>query len=422
MARDNEFIESYRALKENKIRREQEREKAYNEKADLYAKSKNDYYSLMESIEEKRRRHGQLMESAKDNALSTALKAIYITALEASTLTDDGLILAENMVDSWIKEKGGAARVLAETRNKTYFLARLAQIVEDAAEDDVKKVEDADNDDGKEEEKKEDKKESDEKETKDDSDTEDKEETSEDTEEDDSSDDEDESDDDDGIGDVDEDESDDDVGDDPTLGFEDDDAEESTEDDDSSDVGDEIIDGGDEEDISADDITVDGDTENSGKIFDELDKEEDVKKAIQLIRKRVADAEETFIKNNAEDKKKINELLGKISDNIKTVEDMDEESTEAKIAEESAMIYKRKINNITENRPLNIFEAMTRNLSRSIVKTESMREQFLNEDGNIDTTSIVESARVMYGFLETINTLQLEKVNEAYIKDVLDNM
>ena len=39
------------------------------------------------------------MESARNDALSTALKAIYITALEANSLTDEGIVLAETMVD-----------------------------------------------------------------------------------------------------------------------------------------------------------------------------------------------------------------------------------------------------------------------------------------------------------------------------------
>ena len=52
------------------------------------------------------------------------------------------------------------------------------------------------------------------------------------------------------------------------------------------------------------------------KMFEELEDEEDVRKAIDLIKDRVANAEEAFIKRNAEDKRKIDNLLGKISGDI----------------------------------------------------------------------------------------------------------
>ena len=173
------------------------------------------------------------------------------------------------------------------------------------------------------------------------------------------------------------------------------------------------------------DISIDGETDSTGKVFDDLDKEEDVQKAIELIRTRVADAEETFIRNNAEDKKQIDELLNKISNNVKTVEDLaddksDESKTKTAMAEESARMHKRAIDSIRENRPLTVFEKMTRNLTKDIINNESVREQYLVESGNLDTEKVIESSRVMYGFLETLNTLQLENVNEEYIKNVIE--
>jgi hypothetical protein len=42
------------------------------------------------------------------------------------------------------------------------------------------------------------------------------------------------------------------------------------------------------------------------------------------------------------------------------------------------------------------------------------------EDGNMDTYMIVESAKVMYGFLETVNTLKLANVDEKYIEKVFN--
>lgn len=416
MKRINEYVETAKSLKERQeamSNREAQSIREAEENRNNFIKK---YHSIRENREARERMHGVLMEEARNNALSTAIKGIYIGALEAGTLTDNGIFLAETMVDNWIKERGGASKILSEISNNTYFLARLTQIVEDAAKEEVDKIEkDVDEEDV--DEKKEDSKSED----KDDSEKE-KEDTSEEKKDKDSKSENDSDEDkkDESENNTNNDDSNEDPSDDPLnyTGDDDEDEEESdddTEEDDNSVV---IVDDDEDEEESLED-----DDENKDKVFEDLDKEEDVQKAVELIRKRVADAEETFIKNNAEDKKKIDDLLGKISDNVKTVEDMgDEDSTESKIAKESATMNNRKIKDITENRPLTVFEKMTRELGSSIVRNVSIREQYLDENGSLDSGSVVESARVMYGFLETLNTLKLEKVDEKYIAKVLEEI
>ena len=416
MKRINEYVETAKSLKERQEAMSNREAQSIREAEENRNKFIKKYHSIRENREARERMHGVLMEEARNNALSTAIKGIYIGALEAGTLTDNGIFLAETMVDNWIKERGGASKILSEISNNTYFLARLTQIVEDAAKEEVDKIEkDADEEDV--DEKKEDSKSED----KDDSEKE-KEDTSEEKKDKDSKSENDSDEDkkDESENNTNNDDSNEDKSDDPLnyTGDDDEDEEESdddTEEDDNSVV---IVDDDEDEEESLED-----DDENKDKVFEDLDKEEDVQKAVELIRKRVADAEETFIKNNAEDKKKIDDLLGKISDNVKTVEDMgDEDSTESKIAKESATMNNRKIKDITENRPLTIFEKMTRELGSSIVRNVSIREQYLDENGSLDSGSVVESARVMYGFLETLNTLKLEKVDEKYIAKVLEEI
>ena len=373
------------------------------------------YHKILDGREKKLREHTILVEDTKDAMLGTALKAIYITALEANTLTDEGIDLAENLVDTYIKECGGATAIFNnQARNKTYLLSRLQQIVEDATDDEVKEIE-SDPDAAK-EDKTEDK---DDKDTKK-NDNDNKEDNSTDTNNDDSEDKEisydnyradgddfeDDGDlDDDGVDDV----SDSDTDDLPL---------DSDPDNDDTEAADDMIDNMDQEDLS-----IDGDSESHGKIFDELEDEEDIRKAVKLIRQRVADAEETFIKNNAEDKKAIDDLLSKISNSIKTVEDLDDEdSPESQIAQESARTNRRKMQNITDNRPLTVLERMTRGLMASIVKDDSLKERYVTESGSIDTGNIFESAKLLYGFMETLNTLQLDKIDEAYIEEVLNNL
>lgn len=493
--RENNFVESRKALIENRERRESEKEKLIKEWHDKRESFMNNYHSIRESREQKLRLHGKLMEACRNEALATAIKAIYISALEAGTLTDDGIILAENMVDKWVEERGGASKILSECSNKTYLLARIAQIVEEVAILETEEIENADKevkdaefeDISTEEEKVEDSGDTEvdlavkviqnnidtndeevrkalevikqksveksadseeapvegevEEQPKEDSDsatekTPTGEESGEDSKDninvdfDDFEDEEIEVKDDKDSEEEEDKESEKEDEDDKDSEEEDDKDSEEVEipddatdksDDNESDVAEDIID--DLEEVPEEDLSIDGEEENSGKVFNELEKEKDVKKAIELIRQRVADAEETFIKRNAEDKKQIDELIGKISDNVKTVENLnDEDSTESKIAQESVRLTRQKMKSITENRPLSIMEKMTRNLHANILKDEVVKEHYVMENGNLDTALIVEAGKVMYGFLETLNTLQLEKVDAKYIEKVLNEM
>lgn len=566
--RENEALERYKSLHENRLRLAQEEMRKINESAEARQSFINNYHAIRERKALKEVQRSKLMEAARNDALATVIKAIYITALEAESLMDENILLAENMVDKWIEEAGGASKILAKTGNNTYLLSRITQIVEEAAEDAVKEIEEPDEEPktdevpdenaskdvqiaqltakdaeikaqianlkaekkAEDEEEKADeeaekdaepaadedsKEDEDGKETsdtpdeeapaegeetseeepetgedgKDESDTpesiptedgepeeevdadveikdvpaEDSENTeelpkeneeksdekSEDAEGEESSADsaadettptEDE-----GEGSTEGEESEcapeeaegeegsneDDIDPDSDINMNDDEKEltdgdevdpdeDASEDDDVEDALGEPIDGDNSSDT---DITVDGDTENKGKIFDDLENEDDVQKAIELIRTRVADAEETFIRNNAEDKKKIDELLNKISTNVKTVETMAEKDPKkAQVATEAVRECKRKINDVYKEKSFTVFGKMASILTENIVKDDAIRESYTTEDGTLDVDLAVESAKVMYGFLETLNTIQIEKVDEKYIANIINGM
>lgn len=565
--RENTMYLSFKNLTETKERLAAEEVKRLNEKVQARESFKDNYYAIREMKARKDKEHAMLMEAARDDAFATVVKAIYITALEAEALTDEGIVLAESMVDNWIKESGGASKILGKVGNNTYLLARITQLVEAAAEDAVKEIEanetdpvedesiedkkdnaldsakefikNADNGDIKDfvskvvdsiqanaEEKGEEKADPDtadntdsetdgaedsaevttsepaedepveatdtengtpdtdpeldldnnkegeaseegeeedtsteapkdaktepkaeedtsteapaeEPATEEETPAEDEAETAEsDAEEAEVKADEAEADATAAEGEAEEAKADTAEEEAPTepegaeeeseeSEAEEEDAEDTLDadfDDDSDDQSEELGEPLDDDDIDSD-TTVDGDTEGEGEIFDDLEKEEDVQKAIELIKTRVADAEETFIRNNAEDKKKMDEILNKISTNVKTVEDLaDKDETKAEIAKESVRMDKRRYDAISTDRPVTIFEKMARNLGANIVKNEAVKESYLTEEGTLDVNLVVESAKVMYGFLETLNTLQLEKVDPAYIKNVLENM
>lgn len=553
--RENEALERYKSLHENRLRLAQEEMRKINESAEARQSFINNYHAIRDRQALKEVQRSKLMEAARNDALATVIKAIYITALEAESLMDENILLAENMVDKWIEEAGGASKILSKTGNNTYLLSRITQIVEEAAEDAVKEIEEPDEEpktdeipdenaskavqiaqltakdaeikaqianlkaekkaedeeekadeeaekdaeptadedakedkDGKEtsdtpdeevpaegEEKSEEEEPKTDEDGKDKSDTpeesiptedgeaeeevdadveikdvpaedsenteelpKEKEEKSDEKSEDapeeaegeeSSTDGDDEtaptkaegeegSNEEDIDPDVDINMNDDEK--ELTDGDEVDPDEDASEDDDVEDALGEPIDGDNSSDT---DTTVDGDTENKGKIFDDLENEDDVQKAIELIRTRVADAEETFIRNNAEDKKKIDELLNKISTNVKTVETMAEKDPKkAQVATEAVRECKRKINDVYKEKSFTVFGKMASILTENIVKDDAIRESYTTEDGTLDVDLAVESAKVMYGFLETLNTIQIEKVDEKYIANIINGM
>ena len=565
MLYENSTLENFKNLKATeKALAEAEAAKVANKVA-IRENWLKEYHIKMDMKARTDAEHARLMEAARDQALSSIIKAIYITALEAETLTDEGLLLAENMVDNWIKERGGASKILSTVGENTYLLNRIYCLVEDTAEATVEelekdelssdepnekkveaedkakefidnadkeeikdfmnnlidKIQDKAEDEGEKKEEVEDAAEDAEKdaeatvadldmeadaapdtaeseetekseeetapeseetekseeetapeadevkeeepaedsseEVKDEEPAEEekKEEESEEKSEEKESEEEDkESDDDDDDNkeeekseeekkeDKDDDEDDDDKEEESEEKSEAEKSEEAPEDlqvddtDADGEISDEEIEDDTEEDLGEplDDDGVDADTDLDGeiednandaesKMFDELEDEEDVQKAIELIRTRVADAEETFIRNNAEDKKKMNELLNKISNNVKTVEDLaDKDPAAVEAAKESAMYYKGKMNDVKFERELTVFERMSRILTENIVKNDNIKDMYLNEAGQLDIPLVIESAKVMYAFLETLNTIQIENVDEKYITKVFADM
>ena len=92
--------------------------------------------------------------------------------------------------------------------------------------------------------------------------------------------------------------------------------------------------------------------------------------------------------------------------------------SDKKTLEESTRMYKQKINEMSQ-KSTTIFNKMTRNISESIIKDPKKVELFLDESGTPDFGLITETAKVMYAFLETLNTLQLEKVDGNYISKAI---
>ena len=182
-----------------------------------------------------------------------------------------------------------------------------------------------------------------------------------------------------------------------------------------------------EDDVSdsTDDDTLDDDgnlKDNKEEMFKKLENDAEVTDAVDIIAKRISDAETEFIQRNAEDKKKIEQIVNKVDDRIKAVTDSDKdpESKEEDI-EAAQQEATRMITDIKEKRFHSIFEELVKDNFDYIMKDVSLKESYTDINGKINVAQIVESSRVMYGFLEFVNTIQLEKVNSEYILKVIKN-
>lgn len=298
-----------------KVKEYGKKKKEEQEKKEARIKDKMEERELKREMGEKRRKaikeyHNMVL----DEMMGTALKGIYISALEKHDIMNrQSYAFCEARVDQFIKEQGGAVNMLGNMYGKTYLLTRIASLVEAAADE----------------------------------------------------------------------------------------ADEKT-DDDSKEVG--SIPHGCKE-----------------KMFDELEKEDDVDVAVDLITNRITDAEEEFIKKNAEDKKKIEDIVSGINDRIAAVKDDDEyteeeqEGMEEELEEESARMISQVYN---QDKPLPLFEFMVRNNINAVVHDEELRKMFQTESGLLDMGKLVDTTSYMYGFLEFVNTLQLVNVDEKYIQEV----
>ena len=256
-------------------------------------------------------------EKVYTEMLSTSLKGIYITALENHMFMDDRThAIAENMVDKFIEEQGGAKVLLSKMEGKTYLLDTVRNIVIEAAEEAIEKSSD--------------------------------------------------------------------------------------------------------DDVELDHI----DDESKEKLFDKLEKEEDIDTAVELISDRISTAEEEFIKKNKEDKEKIENIVNDINDRIKAVKknnNMDDETKE-EIQEECAIAQRKRIKEVYGNRQHTVFEQMVHSLSKSVLKDSELKPLYTTESGKLNIEGIVDSTKCLYGFLEFVNTTQLIKVDETYVEKILKEM
>ena len=147
--------------------------------------------------------------------------------------------------------------------------------------------------------------------------------------------------------------------------------------------------------------------------FEELDLT-DTDEVIDSIKVRVSDAVADFINSNIIAKSNIEETIRTAQSNIDTAK------TE-ELKESYELAAKRKITNQRINKPTNVFEKFVTEMTKSVMKNDNLKEMYM-ENNKINMEKIVESCKIMYTFLETVNTAQILNVNEDYIRETLASL
>lgn len=164
------------------------------------------------------------------------------------------------------------------------------------------------------------------------------------------------------------------------------------------------------------------DKDNIKDFWKEIDNSEDVEDATNIIRLRVANAEEDFVNRNQQDKANIDTILKDTASRIQTAKSGNDNEYAEDVEESETRLAKDKIYQIQHESHRNIFDRMVRSLSEVVVKNEDIKKEFTLENGRLDMDRIVESVRCMYGLLEMVSTLGLENVDEKYIEDTIKSI
>ena len=158
------------------------------------------------------------------------------------------------------------------------------------------------------------------------------------------------------------------------------------------------------------------------QMMDKLNKNDDYEEVKSAIAVRVVGAEDSFVTNAQAEKEKINDIMLKAEDKCKAADADTEMSDEVKdeIKQEATREMKRELTRINETPKKAIFDEMVRLFSTSSLKNQ--RPGFIQENGHIDQERVYNTVKTMYTLVETLSTSKLERVDEAFIASVMEDM
>lgn len=155
-----------------------------------------------------------------------------------------------------------------------------------------------------------------------------------------------------------------------------------------------------------------------------INKEDNISKVKELIASRVTSAEAEFVNSNAADQEHIEEIIKTAQEKINktnTDDTMDDNTKEA-INNEAANLSKQAINNIRENKQRSVFDEMVHRFSKSIMKSDGLRNVYCENSGSLNIHKVVNTVKCMYSILEAFAITKMEKIDEAYITNMLNEL
>lgn len=156
------------------------------------------------------------------------------------------------------------------------------------------------------------------------------------------------------------------------------------------------------------------DTDIRDEFFDKLDTE-DFESMSSIVSQRISSAMDDFIVDNIQTKAEIQEIVNQTKERIDTKKEITKES-----AQEYDYLGRSRIQNLKDSKRQSILNALVYNITESAIKDPNLNKiYFKNNKPDIDL--IVDESVIVYSFLETVNSCKLDKVNEEYIKNFLDN-
>ena len=164
------------------------------------------------------------------------------------------------------------------------------------------------------------------------------------------------------------------------------------------------------------------DKDNVEDFWKEIDDCEDVDDATNIIRLRVSNAEEDFVNKNHQDKENVETILKDTATRIQNAKANNDNDYSEEVEESETRIAKDKIYKLQHEGRTNVFDRMVRSFSEVALKSNDLKNEFIDENGRLNVDKVVDVSRCAYTLLEMVSTLGIEDVDQKYIEDTLKSI
>ena len=156
-------------------------------------------------------------------------------------------------------------------------------------------------------------------------------------------------------------------------------------------------------------------TDYRDKVKGEFGQEE----LVDSIADRVVAAMKDFMTQNAEDKQHIIDAMQATKDKMEALK---AEGKPEEVQESYKNLTRKYITSIRESKK-GLFNEMVMTMSKAVVKSDNqaVKDTFM-EGAHLDMEKIVKSVATMYTFVETVNSMNLVKVDGDFVKSLLESM